>query len=206
MKKRMNLEEIILEQQQSTKKSIPPKQLGSLHEFYISGPIEGPEEYIEMFDRIRHAGELDVVKIYINSPGGSVSTAIQFMRVVAESSAEVITSAEGECASAATIMFLCGDSYEVTPHTTFMFHNYSGAAVGKGGEMIDQMIYERKWSEKLLRESYKDFLTEDEITSMLNNKDIWMDAEEVIQRLTDRAAKRQQQQVDVKTEEDQKVE
>jgi ATP-dependent protease ClpP protease subunit len=179
-----DIQEIMLEQ--PTKKGIQPKTIGHLYEFYISGPIEGPEDYIEMFDKMRHATEMDVIKLYINSPGGSLSTAIQFLRVAAESDAEIITSAEGECMSAATIMFLSGDSFEVTPHSMFMFHNYSGGAFGKGGEMIDQLQYERKWSERLLKDVYKNFLTEEEILSMLNNKDIWMDGEDVIERLNKR--------------------
>jgi ATP-dependent protease ClpP protease subunit len=65
----------------------------------------------------------------------------------------------------------------------FMFHNYSGGTIGKGGEMYDNIVHERKWSEKLLREIYNNFLTEDEIVSVLNNKDIWMDGDEVIKRL-----------------------
>jgi len=65
----------------------------------------------------------------------------------------------------------------------FMFHNYSGGTIGKGGEMIDQIRHERKWSERLLREVYKDFLSEAEITSILDNRDIWMDGEEVITRI-----------------------
>ncbi len=64
-----------------------------------------------------------------------------------------------------------------------MFHNYSGGTIGKGGEMIDQIRHERKWSERLLREVYKDFLSEAEITSILDNRDIWMDGEEVITRI-----------------------
>lgn len=180
----MEVQEIMLEQ--PTKKGIAPKTLGHLYEFYISGPIEGPEEYTEMFDKIRHATEMDVVKLYINSPGGSLSTAIQFLRVASESSAEIITSAEGECMSAATIMFLSGHSFEVTPHSMWMVHNYSGGTFGKGGEMIDQLEFERKWSDRLLRDVYKHFLTEEEIVSILNNKDIWMDGEEVVQRLKKR--------------------
>ena len=49
--------------------------------------------------------------------------------------------------------------------------------------MIDQLQHERKWSEKLLTESYQDFLTADEIKSILDNKDIWMEGEEVVERL-----------------------
>ena len=92
-------------------------------------------------------------------------------------------SVEGECASAATMIFLCGDSFEVSEHSMFMFHNYSSGVFGKGGEMFDQLKHERKWSERLLREIYEDFLTETEIVSILDNKDIWMSGDEIIERL-----------------------
>lgn len=159
------------------------KQVVNVYEFYLSGEIESSEEYIQWFDTIRHAGETDVVKIYVNSPGGDVFSCIQFMRVLQETSANVVISVEGVCASAATMIMLCGDSFEISEHSMFMFHNYSGGTFGKGGEMLDQLQHERKWSEKLLREIYKDFLSETEITSLLENKDIWMDGEEVIKRL-----------------------
>ena len=156
---------------------------GHSHEFYLSGEIESSDEYIEWFDTIRHAGENDFVKLYINSGGGDLFTAIQFMRVLAETDATVCCSVEGACMSAATMIFLCADQFEVTPHSMFMFHNYSGGTFGKGGEMIDQLKHERAWSEKLLREAYEGFLTEDEITSILDNKDIWMSGDEIVERL-----------------------
>jgi ATP-dependent protease ClpP protease subunit len=165
------------------------KQMVNIHEFYLSGEIGPPEEYIQWFDTIRHAGETDVIKIYINSPGGDVFTAIQFMRVLQETAANVVISVEGICASAATMIMLCGDSFEISDHSMFMCHNYSGLTFGKGGEMLDQLQHERKWSEKLLRNVYKDFLTEAEITSVLENKDIWMDGEEVVKRLRARQEK-----------------
>lgn len=165
------------------------KQIVNVHEFYLSGEIESSEEYIQWFDTIRHAGETDVIKLYLNSPGGDVFTAIQFMRVLQETDANIVMSVEGICASAATMILLCGNSFEISDHSMFMFHNYSGGTFGKGGEMLDQLQHERKWSEKLLREIYKDFLTEVEITSVLENKDIWMDGEEVIKRLKSRQEK-----------------
>lgn len=159
------------------------KQLVNVHEFYLSGEIESPEEYIQWFDTIRHSAETDVIKIYINSPGGNVFTAIQFMRVLKETEANIVMSVEGECASAATMIFLSGNSFEVSEHSMFMFHNYSSGILGKGGELYDQIQHERKWSESLLRDIYKDFLTEKEINAILDNKDIWMSGDEVIERL-----------------------
>jgi hypothetical protein len=58
--------------------------------------------------------------------------------------------------------------------------------MGKGGEMIDQIKHERKWSEGLLQEIYSDFLKPDEIQSILDNKDIWMTGNEVVNRLNAR--------------------
>jgi ATP-dependent protease ClpP protease subunit len=132
---------------------------------------------------MRHAGENDIIKIFINSYGGDIYSAIQFMSVLQDTNATVVCSVEGMCMSAATLVFLSADMFEVTPHSMFMFHNYSGGTIGKGGEMIDQIRHERKWSERLLREVYKDFLSEIEITSILDNRDIWMDGEEVINRI-----------------------
>lgn len=159
------------------------KQLVNIHEFYLCGEIESSENYIQWFDTIRHSSESDVIKIYINSYGGDLFTAIQFMRVLKETDATIIISVEGACMSAATMIFLCGDSFEISEHCMLMFHNYHGGTVGSGGSMFDQLKHERIWSEKLLREIYKDFLTEEEIRSMLDNKDVWMDGEEVIKRL-----------------------
>lgn len=177
----MNALDILKNQKQNN--GTYSKPISNLHEFYLTGEIESPENYVDWFDTIRHTSEHDIVKIYINSYGGDLFTAIQFLRVMTESSAVKIVSVEGACMSAATMIFLAADQFEVTPHSVFMFHNYSGGTIGKGGEMIDQLLHERKWSEKLLEDIYDGFLSKDEIKAMLDNKDIWMDGEEVVRRV-----------------------
>lgn len=164
-------------------KTIDVKPLSTLYTIYLVGEIDSPENYINCFEVIRNAGEDDVVKLHINSSGGDLFTTIQFIRAIAESPAKIIASAEGCCMSAATMIFLCADMYEISEHCLFMFHNYSGGVVGKGGEMYDQLINERKWSEKIVQKIYSGFLTDGEIKSILENKDIWMDGEEVMARL-----------------------
>lgn len=167
------------------------KPVAHVHEFYLSGAIQDAEEYIEWFDVIRNASATDTIRIYINSPGGDLFTTLQFLRVMAETDANIVCSVEGACMSAATMIFLHGHSQEVTPHSLFMFHNYSAGTFGKGGEMYDQLQFERTWSENFMTEVYSGFLTTDEIQSMLNNKDIWMGSEEVVRRLTELQAKRE---------------
>lgn len=167
------------------------KPVAQLHEFYLSGPVLEAEEYIDWFDCIRNASAVDTIRLYINSPGGDLYTTLQFLRVMSDTEATVVTSVEGACMSAATMIFLHGHAQEVTPHSLFMFHNYSAGTFGKGGEMYDQLQFERRWSENFMREVYKGFLTEDEIQSMLNNRDIWMDSDEVVKRLTELQKKRE---------------
>lgn len=158
------------------------KVVAQLYEFYLSGAITEPEDYVEWFDTIRNATENDTVKVYINSHGGVVETAIQFMRVLTETDAHVICSIEGACMSAATMVFLCASEFEITPFTLFMMHNYSGGIFGKGAEIYDQAVFERKWSTEFLHHIYKDFLTTKEINALLDNKDIWLSSSEVMER------------------------
>ena len=60
--------------------------------------------------------------------------------------------------------------------------------MGKGGEMYDRLSHEKGWSEKLMRDVYADFLTNDEISSILDSKDIWMDGDEIVTRLKHKVA------------------
>jgi ATP-dependent protease ClpP protease subunit len=170
---------------------VPRKVLASLYEFYLCGEITGPKDYIEWFDTIRHAQPDDTVKIYINSGGGDLFTGIQFLRVLAETEAHVIVSVEGLCASAATLVFLSADSFELTPHSSFLFHNYSSGVWGKGGEQFAQVTHERKWSEQLLNNVYEDFLSQEEIKALLDNRDLWLSTDDVVERMNTRIAKRE---------------
>lgn len=164
-----------------------PKIAAQVYEFYISGSIESPECYIDMFDIIRHARHDDVVKLYINSFGGDLFTGIQFLRVLSETNALVVVSIEGACMSAATLLFLSADQVEITPHSSIMIHNYSSGTFGKGNEMHLQIQHERKWSETLFRDVYEDFLTTEEIQAVIDGKDIWLDSDDVMERMQKRA-------------------
>lgn len=166
-----------------------PRPIGTIQTFYLCGEIKSSDNYVNWFEMIRNAGEHDVIRLVINSPGGDLFTAIQFMRVLQECEGTVVCSVEGACMSAASMIFLQATVFEISEHSMFMIHNYSGGTIGKGGEMYDNIVYERKWSDTLLHKVYKDFLTEEEIHSVLNNKDLWLDGDEVLERIERMGAK-----------------
>lgn len=181
----IDLEEIIKIKQNSNK-LFASKPMATFHEFYLTGRIEEADEYISVFDMIRHAREEDVVKIYVNSPGGDLFTALQFGRAMGDSDATIIVSVEGQCCSAATIIALAADMVELSNHCVWMCHNYSSGMIGKGHELHSQAEFERDWSIKLMKDIYDGFLSESEIQRMLNGADIWMGTDDVMERLNKR--------------------
>lgn len=157
------------------------------HNFYITGAIASARNYIDMCNSLSTMSEANSVNMYINSEGGDICAALQIIRSMQECQAPITAIAVGQCSSAATMIFLSADSWEVNPHTIFLFHNYRGLKGGKGGEMFDAIMFERLWSTALMKDFYKDFLTEEEINSIIEDKDILMGAEEVLERLQKRA-------------------
>lgn len=168
-------------------------EYGSVMDFYLSGNIGEASEYIEWFHKIRNARPTDVINFHINCPGGNLFTTVQFLQVLDECNAHVIMNVSGACMSAATLIFLQGDEFAINEHSAFLFHNYSGGMIGKGGEMYSNMIHDRKWSEKLFRSQYEGFLTAEEISNLIDDKDIWMDANTVVERLEARNKAREEE-------------
>lgn len=152
------------------------------YSMYLSGEVEDPEAYITWLNQINTAEPEDMLTIRINSYGGSVASAIQLSSALKNTPAIVHTSIEGDCCSAATMIFLAGDSMSVAPGARFLIHNYSGGIYGKGHEIHAQAAFDLKWSLDLLESTYEHFLSKEEIASVANGNDMWMDSEEVIMR------------------------
>ncbi len=65
------------------------------------------------------------VTIYINSPGGEVTSGIAVYDYIRLMKSPVRTVCTGICASMASILFLAGDKREMFPHTEVMMHDPS---------------------------------------------------------------------------------
>jgi len=64
-----------------------------------------------------------------------------------------------------------------------MFHSASfGVAPQKTHDVIEEALHNWKQCERIIRETYEGFFTEQELDSMLQGKTFWMDAEEFSQR------------------------
>lgn len=140
------------------------------------------EDHQERLQLIRMATPDDSIRIVINSPGGVVSIAMAYVSAMAESSANIVTHAEGNVCSAGTILWLAGEERTVSPLTMFMFHNYQGGTYGDGANMHSQVMFEKVYFDRLISRFYDGVLTEEEILRIKGGGQVWMDEVEVLSR------------------------
>lgn len=158
----------------------------NLYHFYIIDEIGEPGMFLDLINTLKTAEEHDTIFIYLNTPGGSLQTTIQIISAMRQCAANIVTCLEGEVCSAGTLIFLAGNKHIVNPNCTFMIHNYSQWIGGKGNEVALRVKYSEQHFKKLAMDLYKGFLSEQEIQSVIEGKDYWMDSDEVIRRLNSR--------------------
>lgn len=128
------------------------------------------ENHIPALEVIRNASEDDEIEVLITSSGGYVDTARAYVSAFKDTSAKITTRAIGECASAATIVFLAGDVRVCDDGSYFMFHNDQFSEVNGDLANISKMLdfYKRLAKEEDLK-CMEEILTEHEINSLFEN-------------------------------------
>ena len=149
---------------------------------YLTAEIDLPAVYNELCFTLSTAAIGDVIHMYINNPGGYISSANMLYNAMLKSKAKIIGHLSGSVASAATVLTMACDEIEVAPYTQFMIHNYSGGVHGKGKEAKDQMDFVNNEINESFRDYYAGFLTEEEIADVIDDHDIWLNSGEVLER------------------------
>ena len=154
-----------------------------VHHVYLTEGIDHPAEYDELIYTLNTASPAEIFHIHLNTPGGVVDSGIAIRNAIQSSKARVIAHLYGSVASAGTMIALACDDIEVTPNLSFMCHEISVSNMG--GKFSDiknmQNFYEKQFN-KLSRDVYTGFLTEDEIARMHKGEELWFDGGEVKQR------------------------
>lgn len=158
----------------------------SIHHYYLVEDIKEVDFYLDMINTIKTSEGHDTIFIYLNTNGGNLNTTIQIISAMRQSQATIITSLEGQVCSAGTLIFLAGHRHIVNKNCTFMIHNYSQWLGGKGNEIKVQAKYSEAYFKKLATDIYGNFLSEEEIKSVLEDRDIWMESDEVAERVKDK--------------------
>lgn len=158
------------------------KQVKNIFHLWLIDDISDNKAYLKWFDVLQTASEDDLVVIHINCWGGDLFTAVQIVTQIKTCSAQVVCQIESSCCSAATIIALACDGLICYPHGYMMIHTSSGCAFGKQSDIKKEEEFYNPWLSNLFHEIYKDFLTKKEIEAVLDGKDMWLSANEVVDR------------------------
>lgn len=153
------------------------------YDIILDGPIQGPEYYRQAFHVLRNAREGERINVIISSPGGRLDSAITFINLFKETEAEVLAVIEGEAHSAASMIALSAHGVHVKPYASMMIHHASFGSGGTVQNVMDHVNFTSKQTERLIRDVYKQFLTEEEISEVIRNREIWLTDEEIGERL-----------------------
>ena len=113
------------------------------------------ELFVSMFGQ----DSTPVIRLHINSEGGDLHAGFGCMDFLRSLKCRVVTIAEGMCASAATFMFLGGDSRIVRPNAYLLIHQLGSEFWGTFENMKDEMLQ----CEKLMKRMKKIYIRETNI-------------------------------------------
>ena len=157
---------------------------GMEYHFYLTEAIEMNGNIHNLCDTLRMANQNDMVFIHLNSPGGELRVAAQIISAMKDSNSNVVTCAEGEVYSAASLIFFAGSGYSISNFSNFMIHNASTFSGGVLTNIKNDIDNVESWITSMYKEVYVPFFTEEEIDSILESgKDFYFNPIEIIGRI-----------------------
>jgi len=153
-------------------------------EFSLDEDIKEPSYYRNLIEVLNNATEQDLVVLNINSFGGHLDSAISIIDALRNTRANTLAWISGSAYSAAGLIALSCQNVEVGEFATFMCHNSQYGLGGYTTDIKDRALFEHKMTSKIMQSVYRFFLSPEEIESVLMNKTIWMDSDEIIERLS----------------------
>lgn len=154
---------------------------------HINEEIQGADYYSQIFDLLLEAGEEDCIQFFIESPGGDVSGLNTLLEGIKITEAHVVGIIVGDASSAASILALNCHEVVVLDGAQMLVHTSRTGFGGKSPDLEAYTAHNKKFTAKLLTNTYSGFLTEDELSRVMDGKEMYMDADEIRERLEARA-------------------
>jgi ATP-dependent protease ClpP protease subunit len=138
-----------------------------------------------VFNELKDANPVDKLEFIISSGGGMVLEGQQFYNLIQEKFFGRTTAyLDNHGYSMGALLFCMADKRVIYHYSDLMFHNYSGGAIGKGGEIKARIKHYTKTLEPFFYDIIVEqgFLSKKEFEQMLVGQDYWMDAKELCKR------------------------
>ena len=150
-------------------------------ELILYGSIGHDEDWDDISDKafkqdIENLGDVENITLHINSPGGSVFSAIAIANTLKNHKAKVTANIDGIAASAATIITSACDIVRMPKNAHFMIHNPMTFAYGNNQDMEKTLNMLNKVKDSIIETYLYKSNTDKETLSELMNEETWMDA------------------------------
>lgn len=165
----------------------------TFHHIWLNSEIESADKYVDIFDCLMQATEGDVVAVHINSPGGDLDTALQIIDAIESTPATTIAFLEGQACSAGSMIAMACENVEVSEYAYMMIHTFNQGISGKFSDIQNSTDFHRKWWKEVFEKLYADFCTPEEIESVLAGHELWLDADEIVERFNHRKQVREEE-------------
>ena len=151
-------------------------------ELILYGSIGHDEDWDDISDKafkqdIENLGDVENITLHINSPGGSVFSAIAIANTLKNHKAKVTANIDGIAASAATIITSACDIVRMPKNAHFMIHTPMTFAYGNNQDMEKTLNMLNKVKDSIIETYLYKSNTDKETLSELMNEETWMDAE-----------------------------
>ena len=162
----------------------------------VSQVFGSPFNFDEVIHLLTVATPEDVIHFNINSNGGDFYSLVALRNAIRQTEAQVYMNLLGMAASAGSALFLeSADGYTIHEDSCMMIHSMQcGTGYTDANTIATRAEHNKKINERFVRNTYKDFLTWDEIESVLDGKEIYLEDYEIRERLQQREEIKAQQQ------------
>ena len=152
-------------------------------ELILYGSIGSDEYWDDISDKafkqdIENLGDVENIILHINSPGGSVFSAIAIANTLKNHKAKITANIDGLAASAATIITSACDTVKMPKNALFMVHNPITFAYGNNQDMQKTLEMLNKVKNSIIETYLNKAKTDKETLSELMDNETWMSAEE----------------------------
>lgn len=133
----------------------------------------------DFVESLKKLGEVDILNVFINSPGGDVFDGVAIYNILKRNKAKVIIEIDALAASIASVIAMAGNEIRMAENAMMMIHNPWGFVMGDSRDV-------RKFADELdkIRDSSivtayvkQSGMEEDELIKMMD-EETWMSAEE----------------------------
>ena len=152
-------------------------------ELILYGSIGSNEYWDDISDKafkqdIENLGDVENITLHINSPGGSVFSAVAIANTLKNHKAKITANIDGLAASAATIITSACDTVRMPKNALFMVHNPITFAYGNNQDMQKTLEMLNKVKNSIIETYLNKAKTDKETLSELMDNETWMSAEE----------------------------